>query len=164
MYSSFKIALWQHLSSFFLASGFPPFMVELFIVRVCDLLSQAFAGTPRFFITPMPAVASRQLPTRVNVIRRTCLRIPSLDFHQIKSDDLSLPKAGNNRLVSVALNLKNYDPSDRIRGLLLSGSARSIQRNDTFLDERDYSRKPPLSTDKPLSWHPARPAKFLNWR
>ncbi len=119
-----------------------------------------------------------------------CPRTPSLDFHQIRIRRPSIPDCWHRRHVSVAptqidccrkphdehwsLEVTNGSrPSsseqslDSINGLL----AYRIEFGDYFFpdlpsiqrkaEERDYSRKPPLSTDKPLSWHPARPANRI---
>ncbi|MDA0589625.1 MAG: site-specific integrase [Planctomycetota bacterium] len=85
--SSAPAALWLHLLRFFLASSFPPFVVELFAVRCCYSPSRVFAETPRPVTVSVHSVARVKLPTRANVERGQSPRAPSPDFHRIRHDD-----------------------------------------------------------------------------
>jgi hypothetical protein len=102
--SSRNDAPWHHLSKFFLASSFPPFMVELFGVRFCHLPSQVFAGSsepvrPRERLSPdEPSPREPTLTEDISKYPRT----PSLDFHQIRIRRPSIPDCWYRRHVSVA--------------------------------------------------------------
>ena len=106
--SSRRDAPWHHLSIFFLASSFPPFMVELFGVRFCPLPSQVFAGTSepvRSRDKLSPVNPSPREPTLTEDVFTTSPEPRRWIFTKSDETTLAVQTLNSSRHVSVALTL-----------------------------------------------------------